>query len=267
MTLPVLVTVPHGGRGVPPEAASCLLSPYEIALDGDTWASELYAFDESVYQCIGTSIPRAIVDLNRAPDDLPPANPDGVVKSRTVDGTRIWPNVAGPGPELTRILLERYHAPWHETVTRAANAPGLVLGLDCHTMLAIGPPGHAFTGRSRPLFCLGNRGNANGTVEAGDRLSAPTDLLLLLRDNLALVLQNEDVEIEIDEPRFRLNVPFRGGHIIRHHSTNTSVPWIQLELSRALYLPSHFEPTPGVADLRRLADLRGKILQALRRTI
>lgn len=267
MKLPVLVTVPHGGLDLPPEAASCLLSPYEIALDGDTWSIDLYAFGERVYQWISTSVPRAIVDLNRAPDDLPPANPDGVVKSRTVDGTRVWPDIAGPRPELTRILLTQHYAPWHDAVIAAARTAGLVLGLDCHTMLAVGPPGHAFADRSRPLICLGNRGNANGTAAAGESLSAPTDLLLLLLDNLALMLQHEDVDIEIEEPRFRLNVPFRGGYIARHHSTTTQLPWIQLELSRALYLPTDFEPIPGVADHRRLADLRNKILQALQRTL
>ena len=46
MKLPILVTNPHGGRDLPPEAASCLLSPYELALDGDTWSSDLYAFGE-----------------------------------------------------------------------------------------------------------------------------------------------------------------------------------------------------------------------------
>ncbi len=267
MKLPVLVTVPHGGRDLPPEATSCLLSPYEIALDGDTWSSDLYAFGDRVHGCIKTDIPRAVVDLNRAPNDLPPTNPDGVVKSRTVDGTRIWPDIAGPGSQLTQLLINRYYTPWHDAVCAAAAAPGLVLGLDCHTMLAVGPPGHAFAGRSRPLVCLGNRGDANGTADGSEPLSAPTDLLFLLRDNFASALRNEDVDIEIDEPRFRLNVPFRGGHIIRRLSTGTHLPWIQLELSRALYLPPKFEPTPGVADLRRIADLRDKILQALRRTV
>ncbi len=266
MILPVLVTVPHGGSELPPEAASCLLTPQQIALDGDTWSRELYAFSDQVSACLDTRIPRAVVDLNRAPDDLPPANPDGVVKTRTVNGNQVWPDAKGPGSELTRLLLERYHAPWHRAVTVAAAAPGLALGLDCHTMLATGPPGHPLAGKSRPLVCLSNRGDQNGADE-GEPLTAPADLLLLLRDNLALVLREEDVEIDIEEPRFRLNHPFRGGYICRCHSAATALPWIQLELSRALYLRPGFEPTPCSIDTRRLFDLRQKIIEALRRTI
>lgn len=266
MTLPVLVTVPHGGCKLPPEAASCLLALRDIALDGDTWSRELYAFGDHVNQYLDTSVPRAVVDLNRALDDLPPVNPDGVVKTRTVSGTQVWPDTAGPGPDLTRLLLERYHAPWHQAVSAAASVSGLVLGLDCHTMLAVGPPGHALAGKPRPLVCLSNRGNAAGAA-VGEPLTAPAELLRSLCDNIALALRNEDVEIEIEQPRFRLNVPFRGGHICRRHSAETPLPWIQLELSRALYLPPDFGLVPGAADSRRLADLRQKILGALRRTV
>ena len=261
MTVPILVTVPHGGTAVPPEASGCRLSPYEIALDGDTWSRDLYGLGGHVAAFLDTAVPRAVVDLNRAPVDLPPDNPDGVVKTITVDGTQVWPDPEGPGPRLTRILLDRHHAPWHQAVMATATRTDLVLGLDCHTMLAIGLPGHALAGKPRPLICLGNRGRpSRGSPTALE------DLTRLLLDNLSKAFENEDVEIEIEEPRFRLNDPFRGGHISHFHASLGPLPWLQLELSRALYLPPQFGPEPNVKETGRLADLRDKILGALKRT-
>jgi formiminoglutamase len=266
MKIPILVTVPHGGDELPPEASTCLLNPYEIARDGDTWARHLYDLQDHVLAFIDTSVPRAVVDLNRAPDDVPSANPDGVVKTVTVDGTQVWPNPLGPDPELTQELLDRYHAPWHGAVARASSAPGISLGLDCHTMLAVGPEGHPLEGKPRPIICLSNGGDTGG-LSSGKPLTAPVELARALFDNLTLAFRNEDVEIDIEEPRIRLNDPFGGGYISRHHSRHGRLPWIQLELSRALYLPSQFGPMSGAADVKRLTDLRGKILDALRRTL
>ncbi len=266
MKVPVLITVPHGGRELPAEASTCLLSPHQIALDSDTWARELYDLRSDVLAFFDTSVPRAIVDLNRAPGDVPPANLDGVIKTETVNGTQVWPNPLGPGPELIHTLLERHYTPWHEAVRNASARPGIALGLDCHTMLAVGPPGHPLAGKPRPVLCLSNGGDATG-ISSDRSLTASTELTLSLFDNLTVTFRNEDVEIDIEEPRMRLNDPFRGGHISRHHSMRGPLPWIQLELSRALYLPLQFGPVPGVADVRRLADLRGKILSALRRIL
>ena len=86
MTIPILVTVPHGGMRLPPEASECRLSPLEVVLDGDTWSRDLYNLRDHVAAFLDTEIPRAVIDLNRAPVDLPPVNPDGVVKTITVDG-------------------------------------------------------------------------------------------------------------------------------------------------------------------------------------
>jgi N-formylglutamate deformylase len=266
MRLPVLITVPHGGTDLPPEASACLLTPHQIALDGDTWARRLYDLQDEVLGFKDTTVPRAVIDLNRAPNDLPPANPDGVVKAVAVDGTRVWPEPAGPRPELTRTLLERYHTPWHEAVAAVSSVPGLALGLDCHTMLAIGRRGHPLAGKPRPLVCLSNGGDARG-LKSDRSLTASTELALSFLENLALTFRNEDVEIDMAEPPVRLNDPFRGGYVSRRHSSQGPLPWLQLELSRALYLPKEFGLEPGAADLRRLADLREKILKALQKTL
>ena len=48
MKLPLLLSVPHAGLQVPPEAASyCVLTPRQIEEDGDEGAAEIYYSKEA----------------------------------------------------------------------------------------------------------------------------------------------------------------------------------------------------------------------------
>jgi formiminoglutamase len=49
-------------------------------------------------------IARAIVDVNRAPDDRAPKNPDGVVKAVTVNGTSVYKEGMLPDDALIEEL-------------------------------------------------------------------------------------------------------------------------------------------------------------------
>jgi formiminoglutamase len=183
MKLPLLLTVPHGGTKPPPEARECLLSSLEIAVDGDTWSRELYALEDSVTQLIDTEIPRAIVDLNRSPEDTGRA--DGVVKEVTVDGTQVWKSSKGPQENLAQTLIDKYHRPWHQKVHRASMSEGVICGIDCHTMLGVGAIGHALQGEPRPLICISNGGDLEGGPK-GERLTAPQELTTALLPRLVL---------------------------------------------------------------------------------
>ena len=67
-------------------------------------------------------IARAFVDLNRAEDDRPPANPDGVVKSATCFDRPIY---SEPLDDQTiERLLALYHRPYHEGLESAARERG-----------------------------------------------------------------------------------------------------------------------------------------------
>ena len=81
MKLPILMSVPHAGLQVPPEAAPCCcLTESEIIADGDDGAAEIYDLADHVAEYVTTGIARAIVDQNRAVDDR---RADGVVKTHT----------------------------------------------------------------------------------------------------------------------------------------------------------------------------------------
>lgn len=205
MTLPILLSVPHAGLEVPPEvAADCRLSADEIAADGDGGAAEIYALADEVRRFVTSPVARAIVDLNRAPDDF---GKDGVVKTHTCWDVPVWRRP--PGPATVSALLERHHAPYHARL--AERDEGVLLGVDGHTMAAVGPPVAPDPGVERPEVCLSDLGGA----------SLPGVWFERLAEAFRVAFDGE----------VALNRPFRGGYIVRRHSVER--PWVQIELSRA----------------------------------
>ena len=203
--LPILVSVPHAGLGVPAEVAPrCRLTPDQIARDGDEHAAEIYDIAAQVRHHVTTDVARAVVDLNRAEDDR---WRDGVVKTHTCFDVPVW---RGPlEEEVVEALLARHHRPYHARLSDLAGQ-GVRLAVDCHTMLAVGPPIGPGPGLERPHVCLGH---ADGTC--------PAKWMACLRRSFR----------EQFGPSVTVNAPFRGGYITRSHASE--IPWVQLELSRA----------------------------------
>ncbi len=205
MSLPILLSVPHAGLRVPPEAEPyCILTPEEIARDGDEGAATIYDLAGGVDQFVTTEIARAIVDLNRAEDDR---RKDGVVKTHTCWNVPVYEPF--PPADVIEALLHRYYRPYHQRLDELASS-GVAAGVDCHTMAAKGPPVGPDPGAERPWVCLSN---ADGTC--------PQAWIEALRDSFARELGGN----------VTINHPFRGGYITRTHAA--TLPWLQLELSRA----------------------------------
>jgi N-formylglutamate amidohydrolase len=203
--LPLLVSVPHAGLAVPGEVLHLnRLTLYEIAADGDEGAREIYhPLESRVARFVTTEIARAFVDQNRPEDDL---SKDGVVKSHTCWDVPVY---AGPlTPGLVETLLERYHRPYHQRLSALAGGH-LLIGIDCHTMAASGPPVGPDPGQERPQVCIGD----------GDGACPRPWAELLAR----CFRDRFPGEVTI-------NRPFSGGYITRFHGSE--MPWIQLELSR-----------------------------------
>lgn len=207
--LPVLLSVPHAGFRVPDQVAPlCILSPEEIARDGDEQAAEIYALEPEVAGFVTTDVARAIVDMNRAEDDR---RKDGVVKTHTCWDVPVYREA--PSDAVIESLLERYHRPYHRQLSRRADGR-VRIGIDCHTMAAAGPPVGPDPGVVRPHVCLSH---GDGTCP-GEWMES------LFRCFVAEF-----------GPNVRINDPFRGGYIIRTHAAE--MPWLQIELSRAPFLP------------------------------
>ena len=222
MALPLLISVPHAGLDVPDEVQDrCILSHEDIVKDGDEGAAAIFwPLAPHVEGFITTDIARAIVDLNRAEEDF---RKDGVIKTHTCWDVPVYSEY--PPPELIETLLERYHRPYHRRLTELA-ASGVRMGIDCHTMAAEGPPVGPDQGQPRPPACLGD----------GEELTCPTPW----RDQLVTRFREA-----FGEHPVTVNDPFAGGFIIRAHYRE--LPWLQLELSRAPFMPDE-EKTARVLE-------------------
>lgn len=247
--LPVLLSIPHGGERIPDELRDRIcITPADLFDDGDAFTEDIYDLSEGVAGVVKASVARAFVDLNRAPDDRPPGNPDGVVKSATCLQRPIYRPGLEPDAALTDQLIARYHAPYHRLLEEKAADSSIQLALDCHSMLAAAPPISATPGFPRPLFCLSNRNGA----------TAPDELLHALAAAIGAAFELPPGEIG-------LNDPFQGGYITRRHGTSR-VPWIQVEMNRSLYLAAPwFDSESRRIDRQRLVALRDRFRTALRR--
>jgi N-formylglutamate amidohydrolase len=211
-SLPLLISVPHAGIWIPPEVRDlCILTEKQILKDSDEGAAEIYAIEENAVHYVTTHVARAIIDLNRPPDDR---RRDGVVKTHTCWMEAVYSTF--PGEETVNTLLEKYYYPYHRQLTALAGS-NVILGIDCHTMSETGPPEGPDPDKTRPWVCLSN---ADGTC--------PRDWFDRMGKFFA----------EQFNGNVSLNDPFKGGYITRSHASE--MPWIQLELSRATYM-SHTE--------------------------
>ncbi len=252
--LPLLISVPHGGHTIP---ASLLkhtcLTRRDIFPDSDPFTRRIYYFQDEVQYYHDTHIARAIVDLNRHENDLPPANPDGVLKSQTLMGAQVYRSKYFTNSHLAGSILEQYYHPYHKKIAADAADPILLCGLDCHSMLEFPPGREPCRENERPFICLSNCGDESGESD-GSHLSCSPELIRLLAECFRTVFPDESDNIT-------LNTPFKGGHITRFHST--TIPWIQIELNRRAYLhPQWFDNDSLQVDSRRIAYLRNKFLQA-----
>ena len=254
VTYPLLISIPHGGDTVPPEVADIVsITERDIFYDGDALTREIYDFGKRVDAVIETPIARAIVDVNRAPDDRPPENPDGVVKTVTTDGRPVYREGMFPDDALVEDLLQRYYFPYHEQLDDLLEGRDIKLALDCHSMLKRSPAASDRPGEPRPLICLSNRGDEHGMPVSGrGPVTCPPEWIRALAESLRQAFAGGG--------RVAMNDPFLGGYISQYHYEREGIPWIQIEINRKLYLnETYFDPERLRVKKEIIMELREKI--------
>ncbi|MCP4656291.1 MAG: N-formylglutamate amidohydrolase [bacterium] len=264
MKAPILVSIPHGGWKVAEELKKIwALTKKDAFHDGDPLTARIYDFSDRVNVQLVMEYYRAVIDLNRAPDDVAPKNPDGVVKSHTIYKVEVYEPGCLPDAALTKTLLDRYYFPYHRALAEAIRRDDVRLGVDCHSMAAVSPPIEKDAGTPRPLICLGNLGDADGRpTEPFNRVTCPPEMIRFAVEEFARVFAHEDVELEVPAIA-TANVPFEGGYVTRTVDAAVT-PFFQIEMSRELYLAKpYFDEETLEVEERRLKDLNAKVWRAL----
>ena len=223
MKLPILLSVPHAGWKIPAEVADiCRLTAKDVREDGDGGADEIYfPLKNEVADFITTDVARAFIDLNRAPDDF---RKDGVIKTHTCWDVPVYQTP--PSDEAVISLLQKYYYPYHLQLKDLSKH--VKLGIDGHTMANFGPPVGPDSGQERPPVCISNAG-----------FTCPDSWTQSLAECL---------EDYLNFP-ISVNTPFQGGYIVRSHAAE--IPWIQVEFSRADFLPNSEKSSLFLEALRK----------------
>jgi len=218
--LPVLLSIPHGGTKRPKELEGHLcITDKDQFDDSDPFVMEIYDLGDKVQRVITSEIARAFVDLNRSLQDIPPQNPDGLIKSSTCYQKPIYQKGKEPDESLREKLIQLYYLPYHRLIQKSIKELDLQLCIDCHSMASVAPNiSPDGENKKRPLFCISNQ----------DGKTSSNEMIELLADCISK-------SFCIDRNKISLNDPFHGGYITKTYGNNP-VPWIQIEMNRDLYL-------------------------------
>ncbi len=264
---PILIAVPHAGRSYPAELFGRMRFPEEACLRLEDRFADLVA--RAVAQETGAALlvahaPRAMIDLNRAPEDmdwdmLSERPPPGIGRfsagRRARSGLGLVPRrLPGMGELWKRKLsladldarLELIHRPYHamlsQTLESLRDRWGAALLLDMHSMPPLGPK-------------HGNDPSADFVI--GDRYGSSCAATL----SLAAFAQ-----LEASGRRAAHNRPYAGGYVLdRHSAPARGLHAMQVEICRTTYLDRALrEPTDGLLDVVQvLASLVRRMAEEL----
>lgn len=249
-TGPLIFASPHSGRDYRPEfLAQSVLDAQAIRSSEDAFVDLLFDQAPSLGAPLLTAlVPRAMLDLNRAADELDPAVIEGLDRAphnpRISSGLGVIPRVVAGGRSIYRGKLEqseaadrlnRYWHPYHNALAALIRdtvaAFGSAILIDCHSMPHEAIASHTRLGQPCPEVVLGDRyGAAAGraVVERVEAAFAATGL------------------------RVARNAPFAGAYVAQAYGRPAKgVHVVQVEIDRSLYMDeAGVKPLPGFADFR-----------------
>lgn len=254
--IPVLIAVPHAGRAYPASLLREMRQPEIAAVRLEDRYVDRIA--RSVARSTGAGLlvaqaPRAMIDLNRAPDDVDwemvprGSRPEGaslLPSRRARSGLGLVPRRLPGLGEIWRGRLERaalvdrlegVHRPYHSALSQALTALrdrwGAALLLDFHSM----PPLPVRLGSEPARFVI------------GDRFGAACHGSLVASAFSWFSVQGQEAAH---------NRPYAGGYVLdRHGAPSEGVHAMQIEIDRSSYLDSRLlEPGDGMDAVTELLE-------------
>lgn len=231
----VIFASPHSGRDYPADfLAQSLLDGRMIRSSEDAFVDQLFA-DAPIFGAplLAATMPRAYLDLNRAPDELDPAVIEGIARGahnpRVSSGLGVIPRVVAGGRAIYRGKLplaeaearilrcwHPYHRALRDLIETTHGAFGQAVLIDCHSMPHEAIEGHGRPGAVRPDVVLGDRFGAAAGREMVERVEAAFAAAGL---------------------RVARNAPFAGAFIAQSYGRPSAGRHvIQVEIDRSLYM-------------------------------
>ncbi|MDO5648440.1 N-formylglutamate amidohydrolase [Paracoccus sp. (in: a-proteobacteria)] len=255
----VIFASPHSGRDYP----DWFLENTDLSLP--VLRSSEDAFVDDLIACapdfgavtLTARMPRAVVDLNRGPDEMDPKIVRGVprqpLNQRTMAGLGVIPRVVSQGRAIHRTPIDRPEA------TRRINA----YWRPYHAALA------ALMAQTRARFGQAVLIDMHSMPQ--DALihltGAPPDMVLGNRHGLSAAARITDTVCQAVESQgwtIRRNSPFSGAYIAQNYGRPAqNMHVLQLEINRSLYMnESEVTPRP---DFDRFAARLARVIERLAR--
>ena len=248
----VVFASPHSGRAYSAAfLAQTILSREAIRSSEDAFVDQVFgAAPLHGAPLLISDVPRAYLDLNRAPDEFDPAVIEGIARvphnPRISSGLGVIPRVVSGGRQIYRGKLalaeaeariaEVWH-PYHRALRQLLEETHADFGeavlIDCHSM-----PHEAIDGHGRP-------GQPKPDVVLGDRFGAAAGRHVM--DAVEAAFQRAGL-------RVARNTPFAGAFIAQSYGRPSARRHvIQVEIDRGLYMDeATITPHAGFEAFRRL---------------
>ena len=221
-TIPLLVSMPHVGTGIPEDIAATMTPAAGERADTDWHLVQLYGFlQELGASTLSARWSRYVIDLNRPPENTnlyPGQDTTGLCPLDTFHREPLY--LAGKQPteaEVQRRLAaywQPYHTQLREELDRLLSEYGKVVLWDAHSIASVVP--RFFDGKLPDL----NFGSADGA-------------------SCATALTNAIAECARADGNYTVavNGRFKGGHITRFYGQpEQGVHAIQLEMCQSTYM-------------------------------
>jgi N-formylglutamate amidohydrolase len=241
----VVFASPHSGRAYSAAfLAQTILKPNALRSSEDAFVDQLFAAaPQHGAPLLLADVPRAFLDLNRAPDELDPAVIEGVARHahnpRVTSGLGVIPRVVAGGrpiyhgklplSEAEARISQVWH-PYHRALRQLMDETharfGRAVLIDCHSMPHEAIDGHVRPGAPKPEVVLGDRFGAAAGRDVMDRVEAAFASTGL---------------------RVARNTPFAGAFIAQSYGRpSVGRHVIQVEIDRSLYMDeAAITPLPG----------------------
>jgi len=250
--LPLIVSMPHTGTGMPAAIEDKFVSPWLARKDADWWIERLYDFaSEMGLTVIRTAISRTVIDVNRDPYGhslYPGQNTTELCPTTTFDGEPLYQAGEGlDGAEVTRrreMFFEPYHRSLQAEIDRLLARHDEIVLFEAHSIRSRIP--RLFDGEL-PHFNIGT----NSGLSCSDVLSGAV---------ARLCAESPFTHVA--------NGRFKGGYTTRHYGQpSNGVHAMQLELAMRAYLKEPLAPSPETwpppYDASRAEPLRAVLRRIL----